>query len=77
MSRPVNTVGTASMTISVAPQIRQYLLDLTAKGTFGNTIQEVSRSLISSSIQELIAKGQLVEHRWRVKEDGGVELLPP
>ena len=76
MSSPVNTVGTLSMTISVAPQIRQYLLDLTAKGTFGNTIQEVSRSLISSSIQELIAKEQLMERRWRVKEDGGVELLP-
>ncbi len=45
------------MTISVAPQIRQYLLDLTAKGTFGNTIQEVARSLISSSIQDLIAQG--------------------
>ena len=77
MSRPANTVGTASMTISVAPQIRQYLLDLTAKGTFGNTIQEVSRSLISSSIQALIAKQQLEERRWRVKEDGSVELLPP
>ncbi len=64
------------MTISVAPQIRQYLLDLTAKGTFGNTIQEVSRSLISSTIQELIAKGQLAERRWRVKEDGSVEILP-
>ena len=75
MSRPANTVGTTSMTISVAPQIRQYLLDLTAKGTFGNTIQEVSRSLISTSIQDLIAKGQLDERRWRVKEDGSVELL--
>ena len=74
MPRPANTVGTASMTISVAPQIRQYLLDLTAKGTFGNTIQEVTRSLVSSSIQELIAKGQLKEREWRVKEDGGVEL---
>lgn len=64
------------MTISVAPQIRQYLLDLTAKGTFGNTIQEVTRSLVSSTIQELIAKGQLAERHWRVKEDGGVEILP-
>ena len=63
------------MTISVAPQIRQYLLDLTAKGTFGNTIQEVARSLISSSIQELIAEKQLEERRWRVKDDGNVELL--
>lgn len=76
MPRPANTVGTGSMTISVAPQIRQYLLDLTAKGTFGNTIQEVSRSLISSSIQDLIAKNQLAERRWRVKEDGGVEIIP-
>ncbi|MCE9519771.1 MAG: hypothetical protein K8R87_09500 [Verrucomicrobia bacterium] len=76
MSRPANTVGTTSMTISVAPQIRQYLLDLTAKGTFGNTIQEVTRSLVSSTIQDLIAKGQLAERRWRVKEDGGVEILP-
>ncbi|HEY2573254.1 MAG TPA: hypothetical protein VGH65_04265 [Verrucomicrobiaceae bacterium] len=76
MPRPVNTVGTSSMTISVAPQVRQYLLDLTAKGTFGNTIQEVARSLISSSIQELIAKNQLGERRWRVKEGGSVELLP-
>lgn len=65
------------MTISVAPQIRQYLLDLTAKGTFGNTIQEVARSLISSSIQGLIAKEQLEERRWRVREDGTVELIQP
>jgi hypothetical protein len=76
MARPTNTVGTASMTISVAPQIRQYLLDLTAKGTFGNTVQEVARHLISTSIQELIAKGQLDQRRWRVRDDGTVELLP-
>jgi hypothetical protein len=76
MARPNNTVGTTSMTITVAPQIRQYLLDLTAKGTFGNTAQEVVRSLISSSIQKLIADKQLPERQWMVREDGTVELLP-
>jgi hypothetical protein len=63
------------MTISVAPQIRQYLLDLTAKGTFGNTPQEVVRSLVASSIQRLIADEQLQERNWRVLEDGSVELV--
>jgi hypothetical protein len=63
------------MTISVAPQIRQYLLDLTAKGTFGNTPQEVVRSLVASSIQRLIADKQLPERNWRVLEDGSVELV--
>lgn len=75
MARPTNTVGTSSMTISVAPQIRQYLLDLTAKGTFGNTPQEVVRSLVASSIQQLIAAKQLQERTWRVLEDGSVELV--
>lgn len=76
MARPTNTVGTTSMTVSVAPQIRQYLLDLTAKGTFGNTPQEVVRSLISSSIQKLISDNQLAERQWMVREDGTVELVP-
>ena len=75
MARPLNTVGTSSMTISVAPQIRQYLLDLTAKGTFGNTPQEVVRSLVATSIQTLIAAKQLDERKWRVLEDGSVELV--
>jgi hypothetical protein len=64
------------MTISVAPQIRQYLTDLTAKGTFGNTPQEVVRSLVAGAIQKLIADKQLSERTWRVLEDGGVELVP-
>jgi hypothetical protein len=76
MARPNNTVGTTSMTISVAPQIRHYLLELTAKGTFGNTPQEVARTLISTSIQRLIAEKQLDERRWRVQDDGTVELIP-
>ena len=63
------------MTISVAPQIRQYLLDLTSKGTFGNTPQEVVRALVASSIQRLIAAKQLQERNWRVLEDGSVELV--
>ena len=63
------------MTITVAPQIRQYLLDLTAKGTFGNTPQEVVRSLLASSIQRLISDKQLDERKWRVLEDGSVELV--
>ena len=63
------------MTISVAPQIRQYLLDLTSKGTFGNTIQDVARSLISSSIQDLISKKQLPERHWDVMDDGSVRLI--
>ena len=75
MARPLNTVGTSSMTISVAPQIRQYLLDLTSKGTFGNTPQEVVRSLVATSIQTLIAAKQLDERKWRVLEDGSVELV--
>jgi hypothetical protein len=63
------------MTISVAPQIRQYLLDLSAKGTFGNTPQEVVRSLLASSIQRLISDDQLAERTWRVLDDGTVELV--
>jgi len=76
MARPTNTVGTTSLTISVGPQIRQYLTDLTAKGTFGNTPQDVIRSFVLSSIQKLIADGQLEERKWRVLEDGSVELVP-
>ena len=64
------------MTISVGPQIRQYLLDLTAKGTFGNTPQDVIRSLVANSIQKLIADEQLDERKWRVLDDGSVELIP-
>ena len=76
MARPTNTVGTTTMTVSVGPQIRQYLMDLTAKGTFGNTPQDVIRSLVANSIQKLIADEQLDERKWRVLDDGSVELIP-
>jgi translation elongation factor EF-Ts len=76
MSRPANTVGTNSMTVSVAPQIKQYLLDLTAKGVFGNTPQEVLRNLVQRQIQQLIKEKELTERRWQVKPDGTVEEIP-
>jgi hypothetical protein len=63
------------MTISVAPQIKQYLLDLTAKGTFGNTPQDVVRSLVLKSIQQLIKDDELRERHWKVNEDGTVEEI--
>jgi hypothetical protein len=76
MARPTNTVGTTTMTVSVGPQIRQYLMDLTAKGTFGNTPQDVIRAFVLNAIQKLIADKQLDERRWRVLDDGSVELIP-
>ncbi len=76
MARPTNTVASTSMTISVAPQIRHYLLELTSKGTFGNTPQEVARTLIATSIQRLISEKALDERKWRVLEDGTVDLVP-
>ena len=77
MPRPSNTVGTASMTISVAPQIKQYLLDLTAKGTFGNTPQDVVRSLVLKSIQQLIKDDELKERHWQVMPNGQVAQILP
>ena len=75
MPRPSNTVGTSSMTISVAPQIKQYLLDLTGQGTFGTTPQDVVRYLLQKSIQQLIKDGELAARRWSVKSDGTVEEI--
>ena len=37
MARPSNTFDSSSLTIAVTPQVRQYLEDLTLKGTFGGS----------------------------------------
>lgn len=73
MARPSNKIDTVSMTVAFPPQIKRYLEDLSLKGTFGGvTPQDVVKSLVQASIQELIGKGQLKERNWLAVGDGTI-----
>lgn len=76
MARPSNTVETVSMTISVTPQLKHYLEDLSVKGIYGGgSAQDVAKHLLNTAIQELLLKGLLTAKEWRATGDGKVEIV--
>lgn len=76
MARPSNTFESLSLTIAVTPQIKQYLEDLTLKGTFGSSPAEAARMLLSSGIDSMLNTGALDRRKWVLK-DGELVLLTP
>lgn len=76
MARPSNTFESLSLTIAVTPQIKQYLEDLTLKGTFGSSPAEAARMLLSSGIDSMLNAGALDRRKWVLK-DGELVLLTP
>ena len=75
MARPVNTVETLSMTITVTPQVKQYLEELVLKGTYGQSPAEIVRTMVNNNVQAIIDRGGLKERKWRPGADGKMELI--
>ena len=70
MARPSNNFETLSLTIAVTPQIKAYLEDLTAWGTYGASPAEAAKTILSKGIEDLLA-GRLPRRDFRI-EDGKV-----
>ncbi|MCB1278381.1 hypothetical protein [Prosthecobacter sp.] len=76
MARPSNTFDSLSLTIAVTPQIKQYLEDMTLKGTFGSSPAEAARMLLSNGIDAMLNSGALERRKWALK-DGELVLVAP
>jgi hypothetical protein len=76
MARPSNTFESLSLTIAVTPQIKQYLEDMTLKGTFGSSPAEAARMLLSNGIDAMLNSGALERRKWVLK-DGELVLVTP
>ncbi len=76
MARPSNTFDSLSLTIAVTPQIKQYLEDMTLKGTFGSSPAEAARMLLSNGIDSMLNSGALERRKWVLK-DGELVLVTP
>ncbi len=70
MARPSNNFETLTMTIAVTPQIKAYLEDLTAWGTYGASPAEAAKTILSKGIEDLLA-GRLPRRDFKI-EDGKV-----
>lgn len=64
MARPSNTFDSSSLTIAVTPQVKQYLEDLTLKGTFGSSPAEAARMLLNNGIEAMLNSGALDRRKW-------------
>ena len=64
MARPSNTFDSSSLTIAVTPQVRQYLEDLTLKGTFGGSPAEAARAILNNAIESMLNSGALERRKW-------------
>ena len=73
MARPTNSFETLTITIAVAPQIKAYLEDLTAWGTYGASPSEAARTILNKGIEDLLA-GRLPRREFKI-EDGKVLKL--
>ncbi|MBK8092292.1 MAG: hypothetical protein IPK32_10045 [Verrucomicrobiaceae bacterium] len=64
MARPSNTFDSSSLTIAVTPQVKQYLEDLTLKGTFGGSPAEAARAILNNAIETMLNNGGLERRKW-------------
>ncbi len=76
MARPSNTFESLSLTIAVTPQIKQYLEDMTLKGTFGSSPAEAARMLLSNGIDAMLNSGALERRKWALKDGELVQVAP-
>ena len=56
------------MTISVTPQIKIYLEDLTKLGTFGCSPQEAARNVLNSAIQAMVKDGTIAKREFDIRD---------
>lgn len=75
MARPSNTVETLSMTITVTPQMKQYLEDLVVKGLYGSSPAEIVRNMVQKCVRQHITDKDIKEREWRLNGEGKLELV--
>jgi hypothetical protein len=68
MARPTNTYDSSPLTLAVSPQVRQYLEDLTLKGTFGSNPAEAAKHILNSAIESMLNSGALERRKWTLRE---------
>ena len=54
--RPANSVKTEQLTLSLTPQLREILEELTMSGYFGKTVVETAAALIMQAVEECVPK---------------------
>ncbi len=64
-----------SMTITVTPQMKQYLEDLVVKGLYGSSPAEVVRNMVQKCVRQHISDKDIREREWRLNGAGKLELV--
>jgi hypothetical protein len=59
--------------VAFTPQIRQYLDDLTLKGTFGGSPADAVRMIVNNAIENMLNNGALDRRKW-IMNDGKLVL---
>ena len=73
MARPSNTVGTVSMSLSLTPQMVEYLDEMALLGTFGGgSPQDVAKYLLQHAVNELIRNKDIRRKQYRPIGEGKV-----
>ena len=73
MARPSNTVGTVSMSLSLTPQMMEYLEEMAVLGTYGGgSPQDVAKFLLQNSVNELIRSKDIGRKRYKAIGEGKV-----
>lgn len=75
MARTSSPVESLSMTITVTPQMKQYLEDLVVKGLYGSSPAEIVRNMVQKCVREHIAAKDIKEREWRLNGEGKLELV--
>lgn len=73
MARPSNNFESSPVTVAFTPQIRQYLDDLTLKGTFGGSPADAVRMIVNGAIENMLNNGALERRKW-IMNDGKLVL---
>ena len=68
MARPSNNFESSPVTVAFTPQIRQYLDDLTLKGTFGGSPADAVRMIVNNAIENMLNNGALDRRKWIMNE---------
>lgn len=73
MARPINTVKTVSMSISLTPQMMEYFEDMAELGTYGGgSPQDVAKFLLQNAVNDLIRSKDIGRKRYKSVGDGKV-----
>jgi hypothetical protein len=61
MARPENTQDSVEIRISTTPMVKKYLQQLVDSGTWGKNVTEAAERIISTSLDGMVRRGELVK----------------